>query len=47
MKNKKGHFDLQTLLVTIMGGAVAYAITQKHLLRHLEAKNEDPSRVRK
>ncbi len=35
MKNKKGHFDLETLVISVIGGAVAYAIAQKHILRHI------------
>ena len=35
MKNKKGHFDLETLVISVIGGAVAYAILQKHALKQL------------
>ncbi|HLC50221.1 MAG TPA: hypothetical protein VJI97_02230 [Candidatus Nanoarchaeia archaeon] len=48
--NKKGHFDLATLLVAVLGGAVAYTIAQKHLLKKYfneESKNENSLRVRK
>ncbi|MEK6943250.1 MAG: hypothetical protein AABX00_04270 [Nanoarchaeota archaeon] len=48
--NKKGHFDLATLLIAIIGGAAAYAIAQKHLLKRYfndESKNENTVRLRK
>lgn len=35
MKNKKGHFDLETLVISVIGVAVAYAILQKHALKQL------------
>lgn len=50
MKSKKGHFDIATLFAALIGGAIAYAITQKHMLkRHFneESKNENAIRVRK
>ena len=35
MKNRKGHFDFETLVISVIGGAVAYAVAQKHILRHI------------
>ena len=35
MKNKKGHFDLETLAISVIGGAAAYAILQKYALKQL------------
>ena len=51
MKNKKGHFDLETIVITAIGGAVAYAIAQKHILRHIykskhKSKNEKALHIR-
>ncbi|MBL7055317.1 hypothetical protein ISS07_00215 [Candidatus Woesearchaeota archaeon] len=46
MKNKKGHFDLATLLIAIIGGIIAYITVEKKLWK-LFVKDEKPIRVRK
>lgn len=49
--NKKGHFDFATLIIAVLGGAIAYLIAQTHLVKNLRkdksnAKSEKTLRVR-
>ncbi|MBS3131142.1 hypothetical protein J4212_01800 [Candidatus Woesearchaeota archaeon] len=55
--NKKGHFDLATLVITIIGTAFAFMLFQKNILKNIfvkimslkfknKIKNEKTLRVR-
>jgi len=35
IKNKKGHFDLETLVVAILGGVIAYLIIEAKTIKQL------------
>lgn len=43
MNGKKGHFDLSTLLVSLLGGVIGYVVVEKIRMR----KYENRVRVRK
>ena len=51
MKNKKGHFDLETLIVAISGGIIAYLVAQSRAIKSLfgnknESKDKKTARFR-
>ena len=51
IKNKKGHFDSETLIVAIVGGVIAYLILEAKTIKQLwknkfSTKSEKNIRIR-